>query len=461
MRICGKHTGEPGRRAGTRKQAKGRRKLRRIGGIAAAFIMLFGCAGLAEDEDPVVVRVNSVTYPLSVVSFALNPYWDLAEVNGEELTSEEIRETAEQVIGHFISLGVIENKLMETGNNDFTEDEMDILRAEAASQFEQTWQRIYQDTLSYDSSVTEEEVSSWMTVNGYTQEAFLRELMVNERENRILDLYCSDVSVTEEEVQAYYQETFLGPDTEKYRENVPLYEEEILLTDSEAFYIPEGYRYIKNILLPFPEGIAQELNALQVQGKKLVKKAQAAYDKLAEAAAAGEDIAPLKEKYDHIMERISSLEEKYREKEREAIPLLKEQTDLIREQFDAGIRIETLLKKYSMDQQQTGTDKPGALYHPDSVLWPEDARKVIDRMTAPGQLSEPYADEEGVHLIYYAGDAPGGERQLTEEQQEQLKASALYHAQTERLEQLIETWKEDDQISTDLSYLDLPEPDEF
>ena len=426
---------------------------RRASGILLACLLLIVRGGFAEETDPVIVRVGEVGYPLSVVQFALDPYWDIAEVAGDELTEEDIQEVKDAVISHVVDLGVIENKLMETGHNDFTEDEMDILRAEASARFEQTWQQIYQDAVSYDADVTEDEVTSWMISKGYTKDAFLRELMTAERESRILDLYCADVTVTEEECETYYRETFLEPDREKYASDVPAYEKEIILTGAEAFYVPEGYRYLKNILLPFPQEIQSELDAMQIEGNKKVRDVQTAYNNLAQAAADGADTAPLKETYDRKLAALRAYEEQYREKEKEAIPLLQETIDRIREQLAAGVSIDSLLKEYSLDQQQTGSDKPGILYHTDSVYWPDDMRAAVDAMTQIGELSEAFADEEGVHLMYYAGDAPGGERILTAEEQAQLRESALYSAQREKLSGLIAEWKTAYEIAADASLL--------
>ena len=405
----------------------------------------------AEDADPIAVRVGEVSYPLSLVQFSVDPYVDLAEAADEALTEERKQEILKQTEEHFISLGVIENKLRELGKNDFTEDEMDILRSQAAFQYEQTWQQIYQDTKSYSQDIAQEEITAWMTSKGYTPEAFLRELIVSERESRILDLYCSSVTVTDEETETYYQEQFINPDRERYGHSVPLYEEEILVPGRTSFFTPEGYRYIKNILLAYPEKIAEALSAIEVEGKKALTAAQKAYDKLAMAAATGQDQTELKAAYDKKMEAVAALEEKYRVKEKEAIPLLADTIASIREQLAAGISIDTLLKKYSLDQQQTGTDKPGALYHPESELWPQEAHEVIDAIAEVGGLSEPYCDQLGVHLVYYAGNAPGGERELLPEEREQLKESALYYYQLQKLKGLIDGWLPGYEVFTDLS----------
>lgn len=408
-------------------------------------------AEAAKENDPVAVRVGDVSYPLSLVQFSVDPYVDIAEAADEELTEEDKQNILQETVERFIGIGVIENKLREAGKNDFTEDEMDILRAEAARQYEQTWQQIYRDARNYANDITEQEITAWMTQKGYTQDAFLRELMASERESRILDLYCADVTMTDEDVQRYYREQFLEPDREKYQSDVPRYEEEVMVGGLNAFYIPEGYRYIKNFLLAYPEEVENELAAIQMKGRKVVSAAQKAYNKLAEAAAAGEELTELKAAYDKKLEAVNALEQQYREKEKDALPLLADTIASIREQLAAGISIETLLAEYSLDQQQTGTDKPGALYHADSTLWPREAHEVIDAVTQIGGLSEPYCDQLGVHLIYYAGDAPGGERALSLDEQMQLKQSALYYYQLEKLNELIDGWRSDYDIFTDFS----------
>lgn len=419
--------------------------------VALSLLPVTAWAEAEDENDPVAIRVGEVSYPLSLVQFSIDPFVDIADAADETYTEEQKQEILQKTKKRLIGMAVIENKLREVGKNDFTEDEMDILRAQAASQYEQTWQQIYQDSKKYTTDISELEITSWMTEKGYTTEAFLRELEASERESRILDLYCSDVSVTDEDVQRYYQEQFLDPDREKYGNDVPCYEEEVLLSGMNAFYTPEGYRYIKNILLAYPEEIASQLAAIQMEGKKTINAMKKAYNKLAEAAAAGQELTELKAAYDQKLAAVNALEDRYREKEKDALPLLADTIASIREQLKSGISIETLLKEYSLDQQQTGSDKPGALYHPDSTLWPQEAHDVIDAVTEIGGLSEPYCDQMGVHLIYYAGNAPGGERILTAAERLQLEQSALYYYQLQRLEELISVWLPAYEVYTDLS----------
>ena len=165
--------------------------------VALSLLPVTAWAEAEDENDPVAIRVGEVSYPLSLVQFSIDPFVDIADAADETYTEEQKQEILQKTKKRLIGMAVIENKLREVGKNDFTEDEMDILRAQAASQYEQTWQQIYQDSKKYTTDISELEITSWMTEKGYTTEAFLRELEASERESRILDLYCSDVSVTD------------------------------------------------------------------------------------------------------------------------------------------------------------------------------------------------------------------------------------------------------------------------
>ena len=54
----------------------------------------------------------------------------------------------------------------------------------------------------------------------------------------------------------------------------------------------------------------------------------------------------------------------------------------------------------------------------------------------PGDISKPVYSETGIHILYYAAEAPAGDHVLTEEEREQLNASTLQYYQTERLLEL-------------------------
>ena len=70
------------------------------------------------------------------------------------------------------------------------------------------------------------------------------------------------------------------------------------------------------------------------------------------------------------------------------------------------------------------------------------------KLEQPGDISAPVYSETGVHILYYAGEAPAGEHVLTDDEREQLNASALQYYQNERLMELCAQWKDDYEIET-------------
>ena len=70
------------------------------------------------------------------------------------------------------------------------------------------------------------------------------------------------------------------------------------------------------------------------------------------------------------------------------------------------------------------------------------------KLEKPGDISGPVYSETGVHILCYAGEAPVGDHVLTEEEREQLNASALQYFRNEKLLELCAQWKDDYDIET-------------
>lgn len=408
-------------------------------------------------DEPAVVRVGRVSFPLSVVQFGLNSSLDYAAALGTQLSAEEKQALLEDTVSRFVGMGVIQNKLREAGRDSFTDEELAAYKTDAQNAYETVWQELYSRLLQQDESVTEEQVSLWLNGQGYTVDAFYEETLAQVRYLRILDLYCSDVTLTGSEVVQFYLDAFVEPDRALYAQDIPRYESEILGTGSEAFYTPEGYRYIKHILLAFPPGIREALDAISVQIDDAQTARQQAYDALAEAAAGGEDIAPFKAAYDERVQDIEDLTAALSAKMEEAIPALEEKTAEIRRRLDAGERFEALMAEYSVDSSLQSESEPGWLFHPQSERWAESFRAAAAALHAPGDVSKPVVTTAGVHIIRYMADAPGGIHKLTQEEQAALEQAAYQSKQLEKLESLLPDWAEDYDIMTDASLLTLPE----
>ena len=396
--------------------------------ISAGLVFLLCCLSVCAscEEEPAAVRVEGITYPGSLVQFTLTTALDLNEANGITLTEADRASLAEDSLMRYVDLGIIEMKLEEAGQNGFTDEEMEDLE-------------IYAE----DDSVTEKEVSEWLTSREYSIENFLQDGMASVRVERALSLFCADVVPSEEEILTYYQQNFIEPDRAAYENNVPLYEKEILIPGNEAFFVPEGYVHIKHILLDFPLEVKEAMSAAVEEISKAEEARTASYNELAEAAANGLDIAPYKEAYD---ERVAEKEQKtaiFEEEMAKAVPALKEVTDRIHERLENGESFETLMSEYSIDPEQQEPSDAGYLFHPDSGQWAESFRDAAAKLEKAGDLSEPVLTDAGVHIIRYMSAVKGGVHQLTDAERQALGRSALKAARTEALNEKLKEWREE------------------
>ena len=176
------------------------------------------------------------------------------------------------------------------------------------------------------------------------------------------------------------------------------------------------------------------------------------FQKLAVAATTAEgwdDLKDLRADYDAANEVVAEAQTAWMGKVKAgAQPLLQETFDAIAEEYAAGIDFKSLIEKYSSDKTDMNLSKNGYLFHPDSTTWPETFKEAAMKLQKPGDISEPVYSETGVHILCYVGEAPAGDHVLTEEEREQLNASALQYYQNERLLELCAQWKGDYETET-------------
>ncbi len=405
-----------------------------------------GLNGIAEGTDPVIVRVGKMEYPLSLARYAYQSNLDLLSYQGYSPTAEEKRQLIDQAVEHLVEIGLIENKLAEAGQNVLTEAEEARLRSYAGNVYESLWQNFQARVEQEGYEASEKEITEWLAEQGYTLDLVYQEALISLRSERILALYCGDVAITPEETEAWYRETFLTPDREAYEKDIPRFEQQILETGNESFYTPEGYRVIRQILLPYPKEIIDQVNALQPALEEKAASLEAAYNAVAEAGIAGGDVAAARAAYEAESKAYGELLDRVLELENGALPLLKETTDRIAERYAAGEPFEDLIAEYGQEAGEEAGQE--LLFHPDSTRWAETFRQRVAALEKPGELTEPFVTEQGIHIVWYERDYPGGEHPLTEEERKLLEASALQAKQTEKLRKLMAEWRPRYEIET-------------
>ena len=418
--------------------------------LLVSLCLLCGPATAEQSGDPIVVTVGQVSYPLSLVQYAVNGQVTLYQYDNIEINDELRAQILDSIRDQFINIGLIENKLIENGQNDFTEFEKSNYMTYAQDTYEQIWQGFREHLRSEGySDYSDEELTAWLNAQGYTIANIYQESLVQARWNRIVAMYCPDVTVTDQEILTYYIENYVEADKARYANDIPTYETEILSNGYDAFYTPEGYRLLRQLLLPYPESVIAEAAGVKMRGDSALAAKNAAYDALAQAAASGEDIVPFKAAYDDAVKIVADLEHEYTVVMRKALPMLKPTTDEIAARLAAGESLEALIAEFSLD------DTP-LLFHSESEMWFGEVRDAALALTVPGDLSTPVILAEGVGLLYYVSDIPSGPHQLTEEEQATLQQTVLTAYQTEALNQYAAQWKQDYPITVDMSLVAIP-----
>ena len=414
--------------------------------LALLLFLLLPFGAAAENADPVVVRVGRVAYPLSLAKYSYQSNLDLMAYQGYTPTVAEKEELKRQTIDHLIDLALIENKLIEAGKNDLTDAEETLVRSYAGNVYESLWQGFQQRVKNEGYDATEEQITSWLTEQGYTLDVVYQEALVNVRYSRIYELYCADVTVTDEDVEAYLQETFVGPDREAYEFDIPRYEREILATGNESFFTPAGYRVIRQILLPYPQAVVDEINALQPAVEEGATALEDAYHAVADAAIAGKDVEAEREAYQAQSQAYADLLNQVVALEQSALPMLKETTDEIALRYAAGESFDSLVAEYGKEAGEAAGGE--LLFHPESENWAEAFKQAVSALKKPGEITEPFVTDLGIHIVLYQSDLPDGVHELTEEERTALQSSALENKQRETLHPFLDEWKTQYEIET-------------
>lgn len=368
----------------------------------------FVCGAMAEQTEA-AVRVGDVAYDLKTVQDALTASAELYETAGVRLDDAQKQQLTNSVLEHFIGLGVLENLLREAGQAEIDGQTQRLLDEQALKTYESVWQQMAALIHEESPDASDGMIDAFLADMGCTEDAYRQQLELELKNQRVLNLYCGEITLDDGEALAYYERQYVSVCRERYEGNIPLFEQEVLVDGGISYYVPEGYRRIKHIVMALPEDIASRLSALSGSSSISEDAWQALKD------AAGKAMKP--------------------------------KTDAIYQALEDGESFESQMALYSYDTAVAPEDA-GYLLHADSVLWDDSFLKAALALEHPGDVSEPVISTAGVHIILYAGDEPAGALALTQEQQALLEQEALADKQNKALEALVSQHRGDYEIAT-------------
>ena len=188
----------------------------------------------------------------------------------------------------------------------------------------------------------------------------------------------------------------------------------------EFHYIPEGYRGILQILLKVDEELLNawtDLNARLEENQEDGENSEPVTPEMVEAA------------------RQAILDSR------------KETIDEILGKLQNGAKFEDLVKEYKTDDP-AAEDIPedGVPIHKESILYDAAYTAAAAALEKAGAVSEPVVTSEGIHLLYYLRDIPGGALPLSEEAAAQMKQDIEDERMNLAINELVEQWIDEAEI---------------
>lgn len=331
--------------------------------LAALLMMSLTWGAAAEAGDRVVVIVNGQELRYSEIEAVVASYSNDAS---DEAAIEEVWQAATDACIESI---LIDQDMQQLGM--FDDMDEDAITAAGHQAYEAM---VLQYTFAFMEStgLTDAEqalsyVEEFLNSYGYTvayYEGYYRQLTVVDR--YMTYLMQDKPSITDEELNTAY-ESRVARSQALYANDVEAFE--LALTNNlEAWYVPEGYRAVLQIFLSSQGDSAEERQAA------------------------------VQNKVDEIYSRL-----------------------------EKGETFTALMAEFNEDADLDDPELQSIGYqvHRESVMWVDTFVHAVfaDEMKKPGDVSSPVVSDDGVHILYYLSDRPGGPIELTDELKEALRES--------------------------------------
>ena len=377
----------------------------------------------------------------TVENIASNLSYTYSQYGYDTTTDENAKFINQLALDYAIQYALMDQKAAEWGLDQFTDEEMETLKASNA----ESWNSLVDSYVSYygnltDESTDEEKLAAKtsalaaLEAMGYTEDVMMQSTLEEERYNRVRDKMVENVEVTDDEVQTAF-DTQVESDKASYEGNVAYYEYMTQYYGQTSYYVPEGYRGITHILLTVDDDLLQNYEDLAA---KLEEQEEAEDTDTTEATATDvteETETPVTQAdvdaaYQAILDSVQ--------------PTI----DEINQKLADGASFSDLIAEYGADpgMQSEPYMSEGYSVHQDSVVWDAAFVKAAFSVEKAGDVSEPVVGSYGVHIVYYLRDVPSGAVELTDDIKEDLKSTLLSEKENEAFASTMQLWRDASKI---------------
>lgn len=326
-------------------------------------------------------------------------------------SAEEVSDSVLQsVLSDMTAKKLVEIKAAELGLDKLTEEEEKAVQEQARAEYQRqiAYYTAFVDTAGKSQAQIEADAEQYLREDAHiTLESIAAGLRRDMPAKKYRDYVCKDITVTDAEVQALYDERLAEQKAgfDQYPE-----EYEFAHIDGQTIlYNPEGYRAVRNLLMTFPSDEDAE-------------KAAGLFDQL-------ERLDPLEE-----ADKINAIDA-------ELAPLfapMEQKANEIVEKLKNGARFTDLLEEYGEDEAMAAEPLRSQGYYisDHSYLFSTEFVQGAMILETPGQVSAPLRSSSGLHLVEYLRNVAPGEVPL-DQVADALRAEALASRQDEYYEEYV------------------------
>ena len=308
------------------------------------------------------------------------------------------------------------------------------------------WEEIVSSYMQYnlteestedDKAAARADAEAQLLGEGYTEDTFISEFLESQTSNELITRLrthvAGDVAVTDEDVQAHYDE-LVKEDQDMYGSDVGTYEFYTQYYGQPSYYTPEGYRGITHILLPVDEELLNAWKDLQARLEEQDGGETEGTDG-GETATETPEEPVTQEMVDAAKQAI--------------LDSVKEKVDEINAKLADGASFEDLILEYGTDTGMADDERRANGYpvHAGSIMYDSNFAGAAMALEKVGDISDPVVSQFGVHILHYVKDIPGGAVELTDDIRATLKEQVLEEKKTEAYDTLVEKWMAESEIT--------------
>ena len=453
--------------------------MKKILSLLLCLCLLFSAAALAEDTAAAELQDTDV----------------LATVNGTELTWADVAPVYDSLVSSYgnyydltdsanvelfravamqnkINEVIMQAKIAELGIA-LTDEEAAAAEEDAQSDWDnaissyisQQHSDLTDESSQEDKDAANAEAVQYFNDLGYSPESLKENYKQYALYDKLEATIVQDVTVTDEEVEALYQE-LVESDRTLYENDIAAYVDYnnyvdqmatyamYYGTDSSmdyAWYRPAGFRAVKHILLPVDDELMQTYQDLQA---RLEEQVEAATEGDEESAAAAEETADAEATAEPTEEPVT--QEQVDEAKAAILASIADKIDEIYAKIEEGVDFDELIAEYGVNEDGTASD-PGMTSEPYKTSGYEvssastnyvapfvEAAFSVDNV---GDVSAPYISSYGVHIVKYIADIPAGPIEMTEAQREAKRTELLTSKQNELYTATMDQWNQEADIT--------------